>query len=180
VPDYGLRAAIGRYALACLSAGTLPDAGSPTPGLPAGVKPLDLWSNDRYGSVLFRVDRRLDVSLFDGALLLHHNANRVRGGEWRSTGGGGMGSDEPRKLSASLSPGLNRLGGGSQDPMRVTIGIASSDVAAICLRAHNEVHERPLGVDRFFLLGITFADPITYAYAVNREGEEVGGDPLLL
>jgi hypothetical protein len=81
-----------------------------------------------------------------------------------------MGSDEPGKLSASSSPGLNRFGGGSQNPMRVTIGMASSDVAAIRLRADNETHERPLGADRFFLLAITFAVPVTYAYAVNRDG----------
>jgi hypothetical protein len=58
--------------------------------------------------------------------------------------------------------------------------MASGDVAAIRLRAENETCERPLGADRFFLLGITFAAPITYAYAVNREGEEFGGEPLLL
>jgi hypothetical protein len=119
MPNYGLRSVIGRYALGCLGAGTLLDAGLPTPGLPAGVKPLDLWSSDRYGSVLFWVDRGLDVSVFDGARLIHHNAERVGSGEWRSTGGGAMARDEPGKLSASLSPGLNRFGGGFQDPMRV-------------------------------------------------------------
>jgi hypothetical protein len=178
MPDYGRRAEIGRCALACLGAGSLSDGS--LPGFPVGVRPLDLWSNGQYGSVLFWVDGGVDVSLFDGPLLVHHYAKRVGSGAWSSTGGGGMGIETPGELTGSLSPGLNRLGGGSQDPMRVTIGMASSDVAAIRLRAHNEAHERPLGADRFFLLGITFTDPITYAHAVNPEGEEVGGEPLLL
>ena len=126
------------------------------------------------------VDVGFDVSLFGGTLLVHHNAKRVGSGAWSATGGGGTGIETPRNLRGSLSPGLNRLGGDSQDPMRLTIGMASSDVAAIRLNAHNEAHERPLGADRFFLLGITFTDPITYAHAVDREGKEVGGEPLLL
>ncbi len=47
--------------------------------------------------------------------------------------------------------------------MRVTIGIASHNVAAIRLRNENNTCERPLGADGFlFLLGITYQDPITY------------------
>jgi hypothetical protein len=64
--------------------------------------------------------------------------------------------------------------------VRVTIGIASPDVAAICLRDTNAARERPPGVDGFFLLGITYQDPITYASALNSEGKEIPGDPLLL
>lgn len=64
--------------------------------------------------------------------------------------------------------------------MRVTIGIASPDVAAIRLRDKNTVSERPPGADGFFLLGITYQDPITYASGLNSEGEEIPGEPLLL
>jgi len=64
--------------------------------------------------------------------------------------------------------------------MRVTTGIASHDVAAIRLRNEHHARERPLGADGFFLLGITYQDPITYAYALNREGQQLPGEPLLL
>jgi hypothetical protein len=175
MPDHELRAAIGRWALRSLEAGTLLDA-----GLPAGVTPLDLWSNDRYGSVLFWVDRELDISDFGHAMLIHHNAKCLQDGNWRSTGSGGMGSHEPERILAGLSSGLHRLGGGSQDPMRVTIGIASPDVAAIRLRDKNTARERRPGADGFFLLGITDQDPITHASALNSEGEEIPGEPLLL
>jgi hypothetical protein len=175
MPDYELRAAIGRWALSSLEAGTLLDAGSP-----AGVTPLDLWSNGRYGSVLVWVDRELDLSDFGHALVIHHNAKRLQDGNWRSTGSGGMGSHEPKRILAGLSSGLHRLGGGAQDPMRVTIGIATPDVAAILLRDKHTARERPPGADGFFLLGITYQDPITYASALNSKGEEIPGGPLLL
>lgn len=82
---------------------------------------------------------------------------------------------EPDQILADQPLGLHKLGGGSQAPMRVTIGIASHNVAAIRLRNENNACERPLGAAGFFLLGITYQDPVTYAYAINREGE-----PLLL
>jgi hypothetical protein len=175
MPNFELRHAIGRIALGSLDAGTLLAA-----DLPDGVRPLDLWSNGRYGSVLFWVDRELDISGFGTAVLDYHNANRLQGGEWQSTGGGGMGSYELAEVLADLPSGLQRLGGGSQDPLRVTIGIASNDVAAIRLRDGNGTRERSLGADGFFLLGITHRDPITYAYAINSEGEQLPGAALLL
>jgi hypothetical protein len=162
MPDYELRAAIGRWALKSLEAGACLDAGSP-----AGVRALDLWSNGRYGSVLFWVDRELDISGFGHAMLIHHNAKRLKDGNWRSTGSGGMGSHEPDRMLTGLSTGLHRLGVGSQDPMRVTIGIASPDVAAIRLSDKNTARERPPGAAGFFLLGITYEDPITYPSALN-------------
>lgn len=176
MPKFELRHAIGRIALECLDAETLLAA-----SLPAGVRALDLWTNGCYGSVLFWVDRELDISDFGHAMLIHHNAKRLHGEEWRSTGSGGMGSHEPEQILADLPSGLHKLGAGSQDPMRVTTGIASRDVAAIRLRdEHADARECPLGADGFFLVGITHQDPITYAYAINRGGEELPGEPLLL
>jgi len=134
----------------------------------------------RYGSVLFWVDRELDISAFGHAMLIHHHANCLQDGEWRSTGSGGMASYEPEQIFAGLPSGLRSLGGGSHDPVRVTIGIASRNVVAIRLRDDNGTRERPLGADGFFLLGITYQDPITYAYAINSEGEELPGERLLL
>lgn len=173
--DYELRAQISRIARVALAAG-MPAA----VGLPAGVKALDLWSNGRYGSVLFWVDRELDISDFGHAVLIHDNAKRFPDGKWRSTGGGAMGSYEPQRILADLPPGLHKLGAGSQDPMRVTVAIASPDVDEIRLRDANSTHERPPGVDGFCLLGITHQDPITYAYALNSEGEKLPSEPLLL
>jgi len=88
----------------------------PAPGSPAGVRALDLWSNGRYGSVLFWVDRKLELSSFDHAVLLHHNARRPQEGRWRSTGSGGLGMDtyEPEQILADQPPGLHRLGGARQ------------------------------------------------------------------
>jgi hypothetical protein len=169
-----LRSAIGRIAVGCLGAGRLLAS-----GLPTGVRGLDLWTDGRYGSVLFWVDREVDISGFGHAILLHHNA-KLQDGEWRSTGSGGMGSYEPEQILRGLRPGLHRLGSGTQDPMRVTIGIGTCDVSAIQLRNENGTRARPLGADGFFLLGITFQDPITYAYAIDDTGEELPGEPLLL
>lgn len=172
-----LRHGIGRFALQLLDAGALSAA-----GLPAGVRALDLWSNGRYGSVLFWVDRELDISSFGHAVLLHHNAKRLQDGEWCSTSSGGMGVYEPEleRILVGKPRGLLKLGGGSQDPLRVTIGIASQDVAAIRLRDETSARERPLGADGFFLLGITYQDPITYAYAVDADGKQLPGESLLL
>jgi hypothetical protein len=153
----------------------------PTAGLPAGVRPLDLWSDDRYGSVLFWADRELD--LFDrghAALYLHH-ARQLRDGKWQSTGGGGYGAHEPQEIVADQPGGLHRFGGASHDSVRLTIGIATSDVAVIRLRDdRGRTRDRRPGADGFFLLGITYQDPITYAYAINSRGEELPGEPLLL
>jgi hypothetical protein len=78
--------------------------------------------NGRYGSVLFGVERELDISDFGHAMLIHPNAKRLQDREWGSTRSGGTGSYEPDRILAE------------QDPMRVTIGIATPDVAAIRLR----------------------------------------------
>ena len=64
--------------------------------------------------------------------------------------------------------------------MRVTHGIASHEGAAYRLGDHIGARERSLGTDGFFILGITHQDPITYAYALNSEGEQFPGEPLLL
>lgn len=172
--NHELESAIGRIALGCLGAGGLRAS-----GLPTGVRGLDLWTDGRYGSVLFWVDRELDISGFGHTMLLNHNA-KLQDGEWHSTGSGGMASDEPEQILCDLGPGLHKLGSGTQDPMRVTIGIATPDVSAIRIRNENGTRARPLGADGFFLLGITFQDPITYAHGIDDTGKECPGEPLLL
>jgi hypothetical protein len=139
------------------------------------VRTLDLWSNERYGAVLFLVDR-------DHHCALHHvDAERSPGAPWTTTGGGGFSSTHrPQRLLRGRPPGLHRLGGGTRDPVRLTIGIVTPEVAAIRLRDDHGTRERLPGRDGFFLLGITFQDPITYAAAVDRSGNELPGEPLLL
>lgn len=170
-----LRHSIGRLALKSLDAGALVTA-----GLPGGARALDLWSDDRYGAVLFWIDRELDLFDRDHAALSLHQA-RLEDGTWQSSGGGGYGTHEAREILADQPSGLHRLGGASQDPVRLTIGIATPDVAVIRLRDdRGGTRGRRPGADGFFLLGITYQDPITYAYAINSKGEELSGEPLLL
>jgi hypothetical protein len=142
-----------------------------TAPLPAGVRALDLWSNGRHGSVLFWLDRELGLWPFDHAVLHHEDAERLPDGEWRSTNGGAQGTYEPGQILADQPSGLQKLGGGSHDPVRLTVGIASADVAAIRLRDDHGARERPAGAHGSFLLGITFQEPITYAVAIGREGQ---------
>jgi hypothetical protein len=156
--------------LAALEQDALPDADPAS-----GVQPLDVWSNGRYGAVLFLVDRH------DHCALHHVDAERTPGAQWRTPGGGGFTSTRsPQRLLAGRAPGLHRLGGGTRDPVRLTIGIATPDVVAIRLRDDRGVRERPPGREGFFLLGITFQDPITHASALDRSDTELEGEPLLL
>lgn len=155
----------------------------PTAGLPAGVKALDLWSKGQYGSVLFWLDRNRDLSIVSHGRtpLYHHDAEHYPDGGWRSTGGGSHSTYEPGQILANKAPGIHKLGGGTRDPVRVTIGIATHDVAAIRLRDKAGAHERPPGADGFFLLGITHQDPITYVYAIDSGGKKkLPSEPILL
>ncbi len=89
-----------------------------------------------------------------------------------------MSSYEPQHADELSS--LQRLASRTHDALRITMGIAGNTVAAIRLRDENSERERSLGVDKFFLLGITHVDPITCVYAVNSNGEQLPGEPFLL
>jgi hypothetical protein len=170
-----LRYDIDQVALHALAIGALPAS-----GLPAGVRALDLWSNDRYGAVLFWVDRELDLWGFGHAVLHHVDADRLADGSWQASGRSGSGSYKPAAVLAGKPSGLHRLGGSRRDPIRMTIGIATPDVRTIRLRNKSDARERPPGIEGFFLLGITHQDPITYAYAVTANGHEIADQALLL
>ncbi len=76
--------------------------------------------------------------------------------------------------------GLHRLGGGSRDPLRLTVALASPDIATIELRHDRARSTRPPGVGGFYLFGITHGDPITYARPLDSDGQPGAGEPLLL
>ena len=109
-------------------------------------------------------------------------AERIEENQWRLTGGGGnllhAGAAVEPPLPAQ--PGLCRIGGGTGGVLRHTVGAASEQVSAIRLRNDRGVREIPLGCTRFFVLGTTHHDPITYASGVDRAGNELDGSPLLL
>ncbi len=170
-----------------LAAGVLPAAAD----LPAGVRALDLWSSGGFGAALFWVDRELDPSdefwldcernpTNGRALHQHIHATRRRDGSWAAGGGGSSTIAEPKDLLDGKDPGFHVFGGGGQDPVRVTIGIATPEVSVIRLRHEHGVQDRPLGVDGFCMLGITQLDPITYARVIGHDGREMPGEPLLL
>ncbi|MBV9165996.1 MAG: hypothetical protein JO342_07570 [Solirubrobacterales bacterium] len=170
-----LTRAMHRFALESLRGGA-----SASSELPTGVRALDLWSDGDYGSVLFWIDRDHDPWDWGQATLEHVDAKRSKRGSWRITGGGGAGSDEPAEILAGCSSGLHKLAGGSDGSLRLTVGIATPDVAVIRLRDGHKARERPPGADGFFLLGITVGDPLTFAYAVDATGAEIPAEPLLL
>jgi hypothetical protein len=155
------------------------DSGAGSRSLRGGVRLLDAWRDGSYGAVLFWVDRALGLWDVDHAVL-HHVDCELHGGAWRSRGSGAAGTHGTSEILAQTGPGLHRLGGGSQDPVRVTCAIASPEVSTIELRSAHRVTERRPGVDGFCILGIKHQDPITHAYAVNSTGDTLPGEPLLL
>ncbi len=156
-------------------------AGAITAGRgPDEVRILDLWSDQRYGAVLFWVDASLDLYGNGEAVLDARHARRSGHDAWTPLGAGGMSTQTAERILDGRPPGLHRLGGGSSDPLRITIGIATSDVTVIRLKSAEGSTDRQPGTDGFFIIGITFEDPITYAYGVDHAGQSIPGERLLL
>jgi hypothetical protein len=154
---------------------SVPEAGA---GLPDGVRLPDRWSNKRDGAVLFWIDRELNPHDW-GQAMLHHERFELDNDCWHPAGGGGHSCETAKALLDRTGPGLHRLGGGYRDPVRVTMAIASRDVATIELRSERGSTTRPPGADGFCILGITFSDPITYAHPLDASGQSLG-EPLIL
>lgn len=174
--NWELHRLINRVALDALAAGVLPEH-----DLTAGVRALDFWSNGRFGAVLFWLDRDQALSAHGHATLHVAQAKRDDDHGWRSSGGAGFGTFEPQKILDGLPPGLHKLGGAAQDPVRLTVGIATPDVVTIQIRNDcHDTHDRQPGAGGFFVLGITHQDPITRAHAIGRIGDELPSEPILL
>jgi hypothetical protein len=62
----------------------------------------------------------VDLWPFDHPVLHRQDAERLRDGEWRSTGGGGYGTCGPEQILVEQPSGLHKLGGGSRDPVCLT------------------------------------------------------------
>jgi len=177
VVNHKVHQQLAEYALDALAADLLPSSADP----PTGVRALDLWSNGRYGGVLFWVEGWLDLWSFGEPALHVAHAKRFPDGAWRWTGAdGGGSSDEPDRMLAGRVPGLYKLSCSSSDPLRLTIAMATPEVSAIVLRSQLGAQSRVPGADGFVLLGITHQDPITYAHPIARDGHELPGEPLLL
>jgi hypothetical protein len=100
---------------------------------------------------------------------------------WVSTGGGSIGVEDLSRLAAGARRGLIRLGDDSNDEnIRLTIGVATSEVAAIRLSTAERNWTRPVGVDGFFLLGVIPREPPTRAIAIGHDGGEIDGPSILL
>ena len=154
--------------------------GSDLPGaLPQGVRVLDSWQNERFGGVLFWIDMSLNFHGW-GTAILHDAMLRHDRDGWRPMGGGGGAAGTAEELAAEKGPGLHRLSTTSQDPVRLMQAFASPGVCAIELRSVHGRASRSPGLDGFSLIGITHNDPITYAQALDRDGQPIAGEPLLL
>lgn len=166
--------AVRRHALASLSAGEMDS------GLPAGVRALDIWRSERFGSVLFFAEADAGLYSFNQPSLHHEDARlrQLRG--WVSTGGGGIGVEDLSELATSAKLGLLDLGGGSDNNIRLKIGFAPAEVAEIRLSNGARTWTHPVGIDGFFLVGATSQQPPCRAIGVGRDGREIDGPPLLL
>jgi hypothetical protein len=173
--NWDLHRRLTRVALDALASGLLPGD-----GLEAGVRALDLWSSEFFGAVLFWLDRDHPLSAHGHATLYVAQARRGDNHGWRSTGGASYGTFEPQKILEGLPTGLHKLGGAAQDPIRLTIGIATPDVVTIRLRSDRHTCDRHPGADGFFVLGIANDDPVTYAHSVSSSGVELSSEPVLL
>ena len=159
-----------RLALRVLAGAALPLASSLL-----RVCAVDAWTSDTFGAVLLLSD-----SGYRGTWVVC--ARRSDRGQWQPTGGGGQeiwatAAVEP---PAPAHQGLRRIGAGGSGIFRHTVGVASLEVEAIRLRSEYAVADIPMGCTRYFLLGITHDDPITYATSIDVAGEELPGSPLLL
>ena len=113
-------------------------------------------------------------------------------GPWRSMGSATAAEQPWRDLLASVPPGFTRCGGstsGSRDrrgmaawhKVCVTWATAGCDVAVVRLRDQDgNVRDRRAGRHGFVLLGVTPEDPLTSAYGIGHDGEQLPGEPITL
>ena len=156
-----------------------------------GVRALDLWSDGVFGSMLFWVDAEAAQNARRQPELGDITVTRADG-PWRAMGSA-IATEQPwADFLASVSSGLTRCGGsmsGSRDRRHITTwhkvcltwATAGSDVAVVRLRdQEGNVRDRRPGRDRFVLLGVTPEDPLTVAYGIGHDGEQLSGEPITL
>jgi hypothetical protein len=146
----------------------------------AGVRALDLWRDGPNGAMLFWADSEADLNgqrepvLCD--VLVQHTD-----GTWRVVGGASSSTEPLDELLAGLQPGLHRFSGSSANRVFLTWALATPQVAMIRLRDDSgRVRERQPGRHGLVLLGVTSDDPLTVAWAVDRDGQQFPTEPLTL
>jgi hypothetical protein len=142
-----------------------------------GVKPVAMWRDGRVGSVLFLTEPDTGLFPFEFTSLNHEDAELVPViNRWRSAGSGGVGIH----TELASAPGLQKLGGGTNRQIRLTIGHAGADVARIELSNGRRRWSSPVGIDGFFLLGTRLSDPVTTAIAIASDGSAIAGSEIVL
>ena len=156
-----------------------------------GIRALDLWSDGVFGSMLFWVDAEAAKNASGQAELGETTVTRADG-PWRAMGSSTTTERPWGDFLASVSSGLTRCGGttsGSRDrrdraachKVCLTWATAGSDVAVVRLRdQEGNVRDRRPGRNGFVLVGVTPEDPLTVAYGIGHDGEQLPGEPITL
>ena len=170
---------------------TIADGGLPPEAVLPGVRALDIWSDGVSGSMLFWVDAEAAQNARRQPELGGITVTRANG-SWRLMGSATATEEPWGDFLASVSPGLTRCGGsmsGSHDhgdmktwhKVCLTWTIAGPDVALVRLRDQDgNVRDRRPGRHGFVLLGVTPEDPLTRAYGIGHDGQELPGEPITL
>jgi hypothetical protein len=156
-----------------------------------GVRALDVWSDEVAGSMLFWVEAEAAQNAA-GQPELGDVAVTRDGGRWQAAGSASSTEKPWEDFLAGVAPGLIRCGGsafgrrGRQDretwhKVCVTWATAGSDVAQVRLRdEQGTVRDRRPGRHGFVLLGVTSEDPLTVAYGIGQDGEQLPAEPITL
>ena len=174
--DRDLRHKLDRAALAGVESATIDVAA----GRPSGARVLDRWRSGEHAAALFWVDAEFDPWGFGHGDATLHLSEQQFDGKWRGAGGGGFGTFTAAECIAKDGVGPHRLGGSSGGPARLTVAVATPEVSSIELCSDRRSSSRPPGAEGFCLLGITDNNPITYARALDANGQPLGGESVLL
>lgn len=163
----------------------------PPEAVVTGVRALDLWSDGVFGSMLFWVDAEAAQNARGEPELRDITVTRADG-PWRAMGSAAATEKSWSDFLARVPTGLTRCGGsmsGSRDrrdrttwhKVCLTWATAGSDVAVVRLcDQEGNVRDRRLGRHSFVLLGVTPEDPLTFAYGIGHDGEQLPGEPITL
>jgi hypothetical protein len=144
-------------------------------GLPDGVKAVDWWREDPYGAVLFHADSGAGLHSSDQACLHLQEGHRRRLWGWTATGSGAIGIEDPPQRPDGDGPRIVKLGDRQDRNVRLAFGHAEPPITSIRLSNEQGAWTHPVGVDGFFLLGVTAQDPPTRAVGMTADGVEVEG-----
>jgi hypothetical protein len=163
----------------------------PLEAVQPGVRALDLSSDGVFGAMLSGRTRKQPTTAADNPELGEITVTRADG-PWQLMGCATATEQPWGDFLASVAPGLARCGGstsGSRDrrgydrwhKVCLTWATAGSDVAVVRLRdQEGNLRDRRPGRHGFVLLGVTPEDPLTSAYGIGHDGEQLPGEPITL